>query len=912
MSAPPQSRSPDSTSASSRTATAAVVGPGSSPGASAPAALTSSSGQIQGPAAASSSEAHTSTSQSTSLPTSSALRRSLMSGSPASSSIYMSGIPSAPSPATASFSLGQRLSGTSTPTATRGASPLTNAASNGSRGGVRPRPPNPPVPSSSDAADEARMDRNPASGRNAISNNGVSIAPRNAFSPTSTSSAASAPQNGSYDGTTTSASSFASSAGFWRTPPTSPQPCRLPHCTHHGTTGHFHQRPAGPSHGTPRQHSSLYTSGPQMGNRSGGSPFQENALISFSWAITDLRLLRDEVESTPLAGDEGRSVSAGAGKSEVWASHPTFGDGKWKVELIRTARFEKVEDSRTNGKARAIEGDHFETEGVHVNVLSLFLTSMVVDYGSPIAAIPTNLLFGIRPWGSRRHGQLGAGQAQDFLWTHSTTFTFKYDSEFYHCSDLPSISTLLANDTIAKNDAIELVVQVGTGPHVSQQEFNQGSSEASEALPFHMPEGRFLPNSILDGLTSLVDCPFTGDLALVVPERGVVLTPCSDSADSQTHCELEVLPWPVGTSMPFSADDQSRVQVVVRDRVIWAHSAFLSTRSTYFKTMLASGFAEGRDERGGRFARAVRIDDVDYTTALCLIRYLYTGKIDFLREEDVRSVALDEDWLGSHQRAAQELTNSERLHHASSHLRRLPIWAWTSLDELQVEEGRCGADCSLAGHICSHAPRLAGGEQRRSVSTSSSHYQQVQSQPSPTQPGRAHQTPPASPPSMRSEASNSRRLPSLPFTHESPKANHASLLGSILSEDPHSHPAPTSQLSSSPLATYKLCHRYGQIDLCSLSKSELLSNLTQDSAFATLLATYYYADLQVEVEKFVLENAQGVLGSKEFKRCCDEVSAGEWGIDAGRTLRSLMRSMMASSSASAATSTPTLRGQGRS
>lgn len=84
-----------------------------------------------------------------------------------------------------------------------------------------------------------------------------------------------------------------------------------------------------------------------------------------------------------------------------------------------------------------------------------------------------------------------------------------------------------------------------------------------------------------------------------------------------------------------------------------------------------------------------------------------------------------------------------------------------------------------------------------------------------------------------------------------------------------------SQLSSSPLATYKLCHRYGQLDLCSLSKNELLLNLTPECAFATLLATYYYADLQVEVEKYVLENAQGVLGSKEFERCCDEVSAGE-------------------------------------
>lgn len=615
----------------------------------------------------------------------------------------------------------------------------------------------------------------------------------------------------------------------------------------------------------------------------------------------DLRLLRDEVESTPLAGEEGRSVSAGAGKSEVWASHPTFGDGKWKVELIRTARFQQSDDGQTNGKARVIEADESETEGTHVNVLSLFLTSMVVDYGSPIAAVPTHLLFGIRPLASRRHGPLAATQPQDFLWTHSTSFTFKYESEFYHCSELPSISALLANDAIAKTDAIELVVQVATGPHVLQQESTtQGSKESSLALPFHMPEGRYLPNSILDGLNSLVDCSITGDLALLVPERGVVLTPCSDLVDSQTHCDLEVLPWPVGTPMPLDTSDESRLQVVVRDRVIWAHSAFLKTRSTYFRTMLASGFAEGSDEKGGRSARAVRIDDVgewyegfrmqkteqqayphprsdapDYITALGLIRYLYTGKIDFLRGEDVRSVALDESWLGAHQSAAHELANPERLHKASSHLSRLPIWEWTSLSDLQAGGGRCAASCSLPDELCPRHLHIAGREQGRSGSISSSHLPGAQRQLSPTPSGRAHQTPPASPPSMRSEASSSRRLPSLPFTHQSPKASRPTLLGSILSEDPHAHPAPMSQLSSSPLATYKLCHRYGQLDLCSLSKNELLLNLTPECAFATLLATYYYADLQVEVEKYVLENAQGVLGSKEFERCCDEVSAGE-------------------------------------
>ncbi|CAD6967078.1 unnamed protein product, partial [Tilletia controversa] len=59
-----------------------------------------------------------------------------------------------------------------------------------------------------------------------------------------------------------------------------------------------------------------------------GGAMAEDTLVSFSWVIGELALLRDEVERTMPPGDEGRSVSAGAGRNPVWTTQPCFGDPK--------------------------------------------------------------------------------------------------------------------------------------------------------------------------------------------------------------------------------------------------------------------------------------------------------------------------------------------------------------------------------------------------------------------------------------------------------------------------------------------------------------------------------------------------------------------------------------------------------
>lgn len=129
--------------------------------------------------------------------------------------------------------------------------------------------------------------------------------------------------------------------------------------------------------------------------------FEETKAVSFTWVINDVALLRDEVEHSSAPGADAdaaainavpslstefqqellddaeedetesapsdgettadgivRSVSAGAGRSEVWNTEPTFGDGQWKVELVRrqiAVASAPTPDSSTFGLSRTLE-----------------------------------------------------------------------------------------------------------------------------------------------------------------------------------------------------------------------------------------------------------------------------------------------------------------------------------------------------------------------------------------------------------------------------------------------------------------------------------------------------------------------------------------------------------------------------
>ncbi|EPQ27690.1 uncharacterized protein PFL1_04828 [Pseudozyma flocculosa PF-1] len=451
--------------------------------------------------------------------------------------------------------------------------------------------------------------------------------------------------------------------------------------------------------------------------------FEEHSLVSFSWTIRDVHLLRDEVERTPPPSMGGRSVSAGAGKSDVWATQPVFGEGKWRLELVRTQRRldpasqepvdptqsddpaastaafaseQQPEQSSEIGQGDAEAADDDDPEGSlprsdSITVLSVYLTSILLDYSHSDVEITTSIMVGVRPAREPigRRGSASGG----WCWRGFYDFCFHREQHFFQCHDLPSISELLQNDVIRNDDAFTLTVQLNRLPTHAPQPSPAGAT-TSFMPPFEAKGAHLVPRSVLDSLQGLLDDANTGDVRVVVRERGLFDRGDDPAADAR--------PYPIGLSMrdnddhandtgvEAEVDDSSEHwqpsvdKVCVRDRVLWAHSSILKNRSDYFKTMLASNFSEGQGQTyptfgggggggphrretsgdvsgvamGGRSVRTLRIADADYVTAYWFLRFLYTEDIEFAENEDVRGAVLDEDWAVGSDPAADECDGS--------------------------------------------------------------------------------------------------------------------------------------------------------------------------------------------------------------------------------------------------------------
>ena len=582
--------------------------------------------------------------------------------------------------------------------------------------------------------------------------------------------------------------------------------------------------------------------------------FEENSLVSFTWTIRDLFLLREEVESTPTVSD-GRSVSAGAGKSEVWTTRPIFGDGKWRLELVRTNRPRQPEDvfqptqseeqkseaaldtsqNTTDGdtpKSQDEQDEHDEQGGdrsnpAEITVLSIYLASIVLEYSHSDFEIPASIMVGIRP----AREPLGKRGSPDggWVWRQFYDFTFKRERDFFICNTLPSISQLMNDEAIRRDDAFSLTIQVGRGPaHAASED----SFEPKTFMPPYEAQGSYLvPRSMLDSLQGLLDDSNTGDVRILVRERGVLSPPSEESRSTPVQPQ----PYPVGSSVcsETGADSwQSNEHVVVRDRILWAHSSVLKSRSEYFKTMLGSNFREGMSEfyadgrrrqvtdSNARQVRTLRISDADFATTYWFLRYLYTEEIKFAENEDVRSAILDDEWTvgGS--------TTKE-------------VWEWTPVSDLVPDREEAGPPVTFSKPYSATIPRSLSGR---------------------TSSGSLNATSPVTevPPSQT---------------------------------DPHVHPA-SPPAPASALAIFKLAHRYNMSDLSDLASAHLVASLTPTSAFPVLLATSMYQHLHARVTKYVYNNWEAVSNTPEFERCCDEVSTGEWGSEAGKALRTFMKSLV--------------------
>lgn len=743
------------------------------------------------------------------------------------------------------------------------------------------------------------------------------------------------------------------------------------------------------SHGAARSqghfaHSTSTNAGTEVGFQAASLPappatFEETTTISFTWTIRDLHLLREEVELSPPPSEGGRSVSAGAGKSDVWTNQPVFGDNKWKLELVRTTRpltggpqdagttsndpeeNEELQTPASNVEPISVpEADSGTTHARRdrITVLSVYLTSLVLDYTHPDLEIPASIMVGLRPIRDAigRRGAENGG----WSWRRFYDYTFRKEADLFTCHDLPSVTEMLHDPSVVRDDAIALTIQLGLGPGHTRSQRGQLGDAATTRGPVEVDGHQLVPRAVLSSLHGLLDDANTGDVRILVRERGVFLSKAfednatSDDGDLQDSLADQlsrVVPYPVGSCFPassseeregdpFAAKGHEPDRIFVRDRVLWAHASVLKSRSDYFHTMLASEFSEGISRTFGseanatsRKVRTLRIPDADFVTAYWFLRYLYTDTIEFDDSEDVRSAVLDEEWAKGADLGyltAGSTSGETGLGGRQSNM----LVDWTAISQLQdyddgdMDDARTSTSYSMtrgqpsaspvdrrdvSGSFVLHKSPPSRSAAASSVATSGSLRQRtgaggVGVGPSGINAGSSGGgtfSAPASP-SGPGAATSGGSAGKYHATDESGRVSgshrtmsNASGARALGTQDPHEHPC-SNPGPASALSIFKLAHRYHMEELCKLASLHIVGTLTPQSAFAMLLATSMYTELHTSIKTYVYQHWHLVSNTHEFERCCDEVSMGMWGADAGKTMRAFVRSLVSPLRASAA------------
>lgn len=687
--------------------------------------------------------------------------------------------------------------------------------------------------------------------------------------------------------------------------------------------------------------------------------FQETTTISFTWTVRDLHLLREEVELSPPPSEGGRSVSAGAGKSDVWTSQPVFGDNKWKLELVRTTRplIDQPQYAPSADNDRIGDGDGDEamsasvpnTEPIaaqggdsdataprtSITILSVYLTALVLDYTHANVEIPASIMVGLRPIRAAV-GRRGA-ESGGYLWRRFYDFTFHKEADLFTCHDLPSVSEMLQDFTVARDDAIALTIQLGLGPgHTCSRSGQLDESATSNLAPVEVDGHHLVPRAVLNSLHGLLDDANTGDVRILVRERGILLPDASDSAsvsddgghldDALAEDSERVVPFPVGSTCPLASVqvgseagtvtsiDEDSDRIFVRDRVLWAHASVLKSRSDYFQTMLASDFSEGisrnygaaEAESGhGRNVRTLQISDADFVTAYWFLRYLYTDDIQFADKEDVRSAVLDEEWAkGADLGYLTAGSASGDGGHAEG-LRKGMLINWTPISQLKdyndfdMDEPSYSMPTSAGGRRDVSGSFVLQGSSMHAASSTSGSLRQRSSASGPgdgtggsvvATSGNAGARPLSAPtsPSATAGASGAGKHHTADETARVGSGRHRTASGAL---DPHDHPC-ADPGPASALSVFKLAHRYHMQDLSRLASMHMVATLTPQSAFPMLLATSMYTELHTRIKTYVYQHWHLVSHTQEFERCCDEVSVGMWGADAGKTMRAFVRSLV--------------------
>ncbi|CAL1701227.1 unnamed protein product [Somion occarium] len=608
------------------------------------------------------------------------------------------------------------------------------------------------------------------------------------------------------------------------------------------------------------------------------------SFTAFEWIVKDVHKLKEFVEDEMTTSDENAASSDGGQASadiEVLKESPMLGDGKFKLEIAKSP-------------APDASGTTTPVIRTQPPTLSLYITSVMLEYAHTDYEIYTSMFAGIKCQDDRV-GERGA--RPDWAWEFwQSDWVFREDSEVWECP-LPPLSVLLEIPRIRETNSFVICVQIHSpvGPFFPQQ-----------------PSVAYVPRDLLDGLEASLDNSNTGDVQFICLERRNSSEILEESPDSPN------------TEVPGSRRSSSasggvvHIQPVARKRIIYAHSDILTRRSEYFATMLNSSFAENLFEPrmpGERKTYTIAVEEADFLTIYWLLKWVYANWLLFKEQDDPKAAVdgvgagwsaksisnstdewgwkafsktgfsdlLQDSGLTSDTRSA---TSGESVP-AASRRSKGKLSAGPSQDNLK-STGATGLRVSAASTTnTSGATRPPPSPTRRSTGAPSNagNHSTLATMNTPTSPSRSS----AKTVPVPVTTSNANYPPGAAHYPVSPRQQRQrSRPTPVAIADPHPHPTPTPPPASA-LSMYQVAHRYSMPGLAALSLEHMMSTITPQSSFALLLATSAWDELHGLVEDYVVEKWDEVSLSPEFEQCCQEVAAGEWGPEGGKTMMALFR-----------------------
>ncbi|KAF9450142.1 hypothetical protein P691DRAFT_758411 [Macrolepiota fuliginosa MF-IS2] len=579
------------------------------------------------------------------------------------------------------------------------------------------------------------------------------------------------------------------------------------------------------------------------------------SLTGLEWTVRDVQKLRDFVEGD---GQMAAASQSQIDEFEVLKQSPIMGD-KFKLEIAGIPHSE-------------------ETLTPPRQMLSLYVTSLIMDFAQGDCEMPASMMAAIR-YLDTRVGERGV--RADWVWQFwQHDWVFRQESEVWECP-LPPLSDLLQNPRIREADSFIICVQIHSpaGPSIPEQ-----------------PSVAYVPRDLLDGLEASLDNPNTGDVRFICLEK---LNPEMHSHMTQEDPELDPEPprRPSSSSSSHSTFSQS---TTARKRVIYAHSDILSRRSEYFATMLSSAFSEGAGPATEeRKICTVVVEEADFETMYWLLKFCYANWLQFKDYDDPRAAV---EGVGAGWSAKWLVSRNGE-------------WDWKTFHK----SGPGDETLTDAKSVTSvESLTAASGAVSRSTSGTSEALQQPTMNPiTTTTPGTPMTKPPlnsSTRQATRRPTANTSTLPvpvgnpsgvarskpepvalsasryAAPSKHYpiSPRTSRQQQPAIISTLDPHPHPTPA-PAAASALSMYQVAHRYTMPGLANLALEHMMTTITPQSSFALLLATTTWEELHALVQDYVIEKWEEVSASEEFEHCCQEIAAGEWGPNGGKTLTAVFR-----------------------